>query len=78
MKVYQPKELTEQERILLKEIFSNPTVLRYLEYLSQEIGNDILGTLPSLTASTEDFHRHLIYEQGKLAVLQTLLSIKEQ
>lgn len=71
------KELSDNENILLKEIFSNPVVIKYLKILGQQVGNDILNNLPSLTVDTEDYRRRLIYEQGKLAILETQLTIKE-
>lgn len=79
MRGYEPEELTKDEQILITEIFKNPTLIKYLTILQRTIGDDILTRLPS-TSDIDDaaFRRQLILEQGKLLILDTLLSIKEQ
>lgn len=72
--IYQIEDVTEPEQLVLKEVFSNPVVAKYLRILAQNdtadfVRADLLKDSPELYARK---HSQL---QGKLAVIATLLSI---
>ena len=67
-------EMSAGETQTIVEVFSNPTVKKYLRSLAAEDAKDLLN-LPALSkTSTEIATAHSIV-QGKLSVLSTLLSI---
>lgn len=67
--------LNESEQDLLVEIFSNPTVRKYLTILGTECSKDLLS-LAVLNETPESLSRKHILTTGKLEVLTTLLTIQ--
>ena len=68
--------LNEGEEDLLRQVFSNPVVIKYLRILAQTETSDFVGA--NLLQEPEELYaRQLMKLQGKLAVVVTLLSISE-
>lgn len=78
--VLKQEVLVDTEMEALVEIFSNPLVKKYLTILASQEAHNILTS--SVDAGEEDklYVRKLEHTKGRLAVLETLLSIeaKEQ
>ncbi len=69
-----PIEFSEAEQKLLKHLFSDPVVIKYLKSLGQESSRELLE-LGILDMSDEAIARRHTLLTGKLLVVSTLLSI---
>lgn len=74
--VLKQEVLSDTEMEALIEIFANPLVKKYLAILASQEAHNILTS--SVDAGEEDklYVRKLEHTKGRLAVLETLLSIK--
>lgn len=70
-------ELSKGETQTIIEVFSNPTVKKYLRSMAAEDTKELLSLASISKTSTEIATAHSIV-QGKLFVLSTLLSIVAQ
>lgn len=65
---------TEQDQILA--IFTTPLVQKYLRCMGLSIVQDITSGFPNAGQSDSEYIRQEAHYKGRLAVLETLLSIQ--
>lgn len=73
--LFPSETLTDEESVLIYEVFSNATVRKYLKILGAESAKDLL-TLPVLNETPASVLNKHTLTTGKLEVLATLLSIE--
>jgi len=78
LNIFPSQEMKEEDELLLVEIFSHPTVEKYLRTIAYHAGQTIVAGLPSITDNEELYRRKIIFQQGQLAVLEILLSLKDR
>jgi hypothetical protein len=75
--IFPSAELSSGETQTILEVFSNPTVKKYLRNMAAEDTKELLSLAAISKTSDEIATAHAIV-QGKLFVLSTLLSIAAQ
>jgi hypothetical protein len=73
--IFPSEELVEADVELIREVFSNPVIRRYLRILSAESVKDLMA-LQALAETPESLSNKHLVTVGKLEVLGTLLSLK--
>lgn len=75
--IFEPLTLSKTERDILLDVFSNPTVVKYLKAIARE---DLfeLATLSITEREDSEVAKKHALVQGKLSTLAALLSISNQ
>lgn len=75
MSPFPEQQLTEGETSLVQEALSHPSVIKYFQLLSYNIGSDLATA--SVDGPAEDYIRRVCALKGALGVLTALLDIKD-
>lgn len=76
MELFLTPSLSKTEEDLLFETFKNPVVVKYLRILALEDTKELVS-LSAISKTNEDLAKAHATVNGKLSVIQTLLSIAE-
>jgi len=75
--LYKPIEISQTEKDIIVESFSNPVIKKYLQSMALEDTKELVA-FSAISNQDSEISKAVANVQGKLSVLSTLLSINKE
>ena len=75
--LYRPIEISQTEKDIIVESFSNPVIKKYLQSMALEDTKELVA-FSAISNQDSEISKAVANVQGKLSVLSTLLSINKE